>query len=302
MTAGSTMKLVSYNIQFSRGKDLRYDLGRIAEEVEGADVIALQEVERNWKRSGMVDQPAELADLLPDYFWVYGPPFDLDASEKAADGLLVNRRKQFGNMLLSRMPILSSRLHLLPKFTTQDKHNMQRGALEAVLETGERPLRVYSIHLADADSAERLAQIATLLDKHRNAPEEGGAWTGMEDGHRELWECEAGPPPMPEEAILMGDFNLEPGSREYQALVGPWAHDGRRWNGYNMLVDAWVATGHEAASGITSPADPYRNGDRPKRIDYCFLTDGLANRLRKAWIDGNAQGSDHQPMWIELDM
>jgi endonuclease/exonuclease/phosphatase family metal-dependent hydrolase len=52
------IKIVTYNIQFGLGKDGRFDLERIAAEVDGADVIALQEVERNWQRSGNVDQPA----------------------------------------------------------------------------------------------------------------------------------------------------------------------------------------------------------------------------------------------------
>ena len=61
------MKLVTYNIQFGRGKDDRFDLARIAHAVNGADIIAMQEVERFWNRSGMVDQVAELTRLLPGY-------------------------------------------------------------------------------------------------------------------------------------------------------------------------------------------------------------------------------------------
>ena len=37
------MKFASYNIQYGFGLDGIYDLGRIAESLEGADVIALQE-------------------------------------------------------------------------------------------------------------------------------------------------------------------------------------------------------------------------------------------------------------------
>ncbi len=40
------MKLVTYNIQYGVGKDSKCDLGRIAQAVDGADVIALQEVAR----------------------------------------------------------------------------------------------------------------------------------------------------------------------------------------------------------------------------------------------------------------
>jgi len=62
------MQLVTYNIQYTKGKDYRYDVDRIVQSVKGADVIALQEVERFWKRSGMTDQPAEIAKRLSSYY------------------------------------------------------------------------------------------------------------------------------------------------------------------------------------------------------------------------------------------
>ena len=54
------MRIVTYNIQFGLGKDGRFDLERVADEVDGADIIALQEVERHWQRSGNIDQVAQL--------------------------------------------------------------------------------------------------------------------------------------------------------------------------------------------------------------------------------------------------
>lgn len=38
---GGRLRFVTYNIHYSQGKDGRYDLARIADEVRGADVIAL---------------------------------------------------------------------------------------------------------------------------------------------------------------------------------------------------------------------------------------------------------------------
>ena len=46
------MRFVSYNIQYGKGRDGRFDLARIADAVRAADVIALQEVERYWLRVG----------------------------------------------------------------------------------------------------------------------------------------------------------------------------------------------------------------------------------------------------------
>jgi len=106
------VKVVTYNIQYGLGKDNRYDLARIAREIEDADVIALQEVERHWQRSGCIDSPAVLGIQLPEHHWVYGANLDMDASYRDAEGRLVNRRRQFGTMILSRLPIVSSRNHM----------------------------------------------------------------------------------------------------------------------------------------------------------------------------------------------
>ena len=172
------MKLVSYNIQYGLGKDGRFDLGRIAAAVQGADIVALQEVERQMPRSGNQDQPEELLRLLPNFYAAYGPALDLDASERNQDGRVTNRRRQVGNMILSRWPILSSRLHLLPKFHTYNQRSSQRGALEGVIDAPGGPIRIYSVHLSHLLSEERLAQLDYLMPRLFKIPAEGGVWTG----------------------------------------------------------------------------------------------------------------------------
>ncbi len=119
------MHLVSYNIRYGLGRDGKYDLDRIADSIEGADIIALQEVERYWKRSGMVDQPQAIADLLPSYYWVYGPAFDADTSTREEDGKITNRRRQFGTMLLSKTPILHSKLLVFNKIASTTCFSMR---------------------------------------------------------------------------------------------------------------------------------------------------------------------------------
>ena len=101
------MKLVTHNIRYSLGKDGAYDLERIVEAVRGADIIALQEVSRNFSQGTDADQPDRIAELLPGFCWIYAPSVDLDTSLPHADGSVMNRHLQFGNMLLARWPILS---------------------------------------------------------------------------------------------------------------------------------------------------------------------------------------------------
>ena len=287
------MKLVTYNIHYGIGKDDRLDLDRIIEAVSGADIIALQEVERFWQRTGMVDQRTEIAAKLPEFHWVYGAGLDMDASMVDGQGRPSHRRRQFGNMLLSRLPIISSRNHLLPKFGATNQRTMQRAALEGVIEMPALgPLRIYSTHLCHLSSGMRLPQVDCLLKVHREAPGEGGAWSGGDPDPDSGW-TEGTMPPMPKDAILMGDFNFEPTDPEYPKVVGPWSQQEGRISPLNGFVDSWVAAGHGEEEGLTCD---------DLRIDYIFVSSGHAPAIRSSWIDSEANGSDHQPYWCEIDL
>ncbi len=105
---------------------------------------------------------------------------------------------------------------------------MDLGALEGVVETGAGPVRVYSLHLSHLTSRERIAQINTLLDIHRRALLGGGAWCGNGTSSGRDWTAGEPMPPMPGDAILLGDFNCEPTGPAYELLVGPWDADAGR--------------------------------------------------------------------------
>ena len=287
------MKFVTYNIQYTLGKDGRLDLARIAEAVRGADIIALQEVDRHMPRTDDIDQPARLAELLPEYFWIYGPPVDLDGGERSADGRVVNRRRQHGNMLLSRWPILSSRLHLMPKFRTFAHFGAQRGALEGVIAAPSGPLRVYSIHLSSLSAEERLAQLDYLLPRLLDLPREGGVCTGPTGDREEL--------PMPESCAVMGDCNFTPQSREYARVVGEADYYYGRATVGHHLVDSWTHSGHGQDEGVTW-SDYELNKGPARRLDYGFVSPDLASKILSARIDEDSPGSDHQPYWFELDL
>jgi len=289
------MKCVSYNIQYGTGKDGRVDLARIADDIGDADVIALQEVERFNSTTGMTDQVAVLAELFPSHYFTYGPGLDLDASFTDSAGHVVNRRRQFGNMLLSKSPLISSRNHLLPKYGMTGPLALQRSALEGVIEGELGLMRVYSVHLGHAAAPERARQIRRLLTIIRTAPREGGAWSGAHAGKH--WTTDGPQPPMPAAALLMGDFNLEPDSREYEQIVGSFDADYGRLTRLHGLVDIWTHLGHPV-DGPETKTCPDDKGDM--RIDYAFATVDLAARASAMRVDQQARGSDHQPVFIDF--
>lgn len=289
------MKCVSYNIQYGIGQDSRYDIERIIDAVRGADVIALQEVTRNSPMNGGRDMVAEIRDLLPDYFAVYGPNLEAEIGSHVKDGRAVDVRLQFGNMVLSRAPILSSRNLLLPRTRSYGTINLQRGALEALIETAFGPVRFYSTHLDHRSPDERLLQVRFLMERLIAYPAEGGALSGTtEMGFRE--------PPVPEAYVLLGDFNMLEGSPEYEAVTGGIDHEFGMTLLARFAVDAArLRAGQEAALAATclnmeAPADTSLH----KRIDYAFVQASLAERIKACSVDVDAIGSDHRPVWLEL--
>jgi endonuclease/exonuclease/phosphatase family metal-dependent hydrolase len=287
------MKLVSYNIRYGVGIDDRLDLPRIADELQGADIIGLQEVDRFFKRGGEVDQAAEISALLGDYHWVYGAGQDTDGSYRDQEGRLVNRRRQHGEMILSRYPILSTRTFPLPKMGSITRHAVQAALLEAVIDAPSGPLRVYNTHLFYWSPDFAVTQARFVMDRILAAPGEGGAWCGdpeLIDAH---WQNDAPVPPMPRDVILMGDLNSNVETPVYEMFVGPKSMEGGRVQTIDGFVDPWVWLGNEETSGRTSHFSE-------DRIDHILIGSSLRHRIRAMHIDEKARGSDHLPVWVEL--
>ncbi len=108
---GVKMRLLSWNIQWGRGIDGRVDLARAAAVARDfdADVICLQEVAINHPGlpgGAAMDQVAWLSGLFLGYEAIHAVGSDLP------DGL--GGRRQFGNLILSRLPVMQVFRHPLP--------------------------------------------------------------------------------------------------------------------------------------------------------------------------------------------
>ena len=283
------MRIVTYNTQYGVGRDGKFDLGRIAREVEGADIIALQEVTRNFVRNGSVDMIEGLAAILPGYFTAFGPAMDLDFGATDGEGRPLNRRFQFGNMVLSRWPIVASRNLLLPRTLRFSRGNLQRSALEALVIGPSGPIRIYSVHLDHVSVSERAFQVSHLKERAFAYAGEGGAISGSaEYGFPE--------PPRPSGFILMGDFNMDRFSPEYALMTGEQDDASREAGAHPIDV---YSLGDGLPDGAVSWVDDARPEDN-RLIDFAFVEASLAGKVGKVWIDREAKGSDHLPVWFEL--
>ena len=116
-----------------------------------------------------------------------------------------------------------------------------------------------------------------------------------------VWSCGEEEPPTPFAAIVLGDFNFVPGTAEYELMTGVQAPSEDPVRYYHDFVDSWLVAG-EGPDGNTYTFSPNNERAYGQRIDYGFVSASLADRLIAARVDRDAVGSDHQPLWIEIDL
>lgn len=145
------LRVMTFNIRHGSGLSRRLfrriNLEQIAEEIykAGASVVALQEVDRYLSRSGKVDQVAVLASML-------GMEYSYGASLRLG-------KRQYGNAILSRFPIIEQQVH--PIHSTIE----QRSLLTATIQSGERRLTIFNTHLglSGMEKRRQLVMITRLL-------------------------------------------------------------------------------------------------------------------------------------------
>jgi len=279
--------LITWNVQYGKGTDGRIDFPRIVEtarKLGDADVICFQELAVNFPdldEGAGADQPAIIADLLPGYTPIFRPALDFGAPG--------GKRQCFGNMILSRLPVLQVLPYLLPRPPEAGVLSMQRLALEAVIEAPLGPLRVITTHLEYYSKMHRLAQVDAIRAIHEEAAQRAVTLGAPADDG--LYR----PIPRPATALVCGDFNFEPGWPEYDRMLAPFPA------GVPAFRDAWSlchpGKPHAPTAGIYD-ADQWPKG--PNCRDFVFLTRELAERLRRIEVDVKTDASDHQPVLVEL--
>ena len=281
-------KLITWNIQSARTAQGGADLDRVVSTLSRFshfDVLCLQEVACGYDArdgSPLGDQFKGLERRLPGYNLATCTALDTLAPEGS--------RRRIGTMIFSRYRILQVLRHSLPWPPDPEVMSMPRSALEVTLQTPCGLLRVLSVHLEYFSLLQRMAQVERLRELHREAVQHARA---PRPGDSDAGPFEA--LPRAANAILLGDFNMLPGSPEYARLLEPF-HDGTP-----ALRDAWSLTqpGRRHAPTVGLHDDNPEAG-APFAFDFAFVSAGLAERVGKMRVDAAETGSDHQALLLEI--
>ena len=275
------MRLITWNIQWGKGCDGVVDLARIvsvAKSLADADVFCFQEVSHGFASlDGDADQAAQIAVLLPGHRAVFRPAIETVDSE--------GRAHRFGNMTLSRLPILQVASHLLPWPQDDSVRSMRRQALEVTVQTAFGPFRITNTHLEYYSAAQREAQIGRLLDLQQEASTYPHVADGREPYGRQVIAASG---------ILCGDFNFDVSDPQH-AMLRASSRPGLNYR------DAWTiaqpGVPHDPTCGLHDHMQ-WKNGADCR--DFIFVTEDVAGRVRRVEVDRETAASDHQPVLIEL--
>lgn len=280
------MRVVSWNIHWGCGRDGRIRIHAIIDVLRklNPDVICLQEVAANHPElegSASANQFKQLAGAFGGYHAVEYAPSEIYRN---------NVPRLFGNLILSKFRITQAHRHLLP-WPADPAHSpgMPRGAIEVVLDTPRSKLRLVTTHLEYHSQLQRGAQVQRLRELHAQACARARAFQPNPemDAPYQLGL-------LPDSAIYCGDFNLQPDSPEYAALVAPPAE------GELALVDAWRARHPDHARAPTAGLHGFAWPEKPDCYDYFFVTEDLVPRIADIEVQSETSASDHQPIVLDL--
>ena len=281
------MNLITWNIQSCRGCDGRVDPQRIIDVCRGMadfDVLCFQEVARNYAGlpgSAGEDQFALLGGLLPGFTAVEAIAVDVQGT--------AGKRRQFGNLILTRYPLIQVFRHLLPWPADATVPSMPRVALEVVIKAPFGPLRVTTTHLEYYSEVQRRQQVNRLRELHAEA--------ALHSADRNHAKKEGGPfetMPRPASAILTADFNFRADDALHARIVSPYS------DGTPAFRDAWQLHHGERPHDHTIGVHDREQWPEAFACDFIFVTEDLGGRIEDVVVNLDTDASDHQPVLLRL--
>lgn len=254
-----SIRVVDWNID--RGLHVGDVVGYLAR--SKADLIMLQEVDQNTRRTGQIDVARSIAQQL-QLNYVFGREFEELTQESKGC------RAYQGQATLSRYPISSTRLipfreqsrfwrpHAYkPRWPVFQERLGGRMALVADVQIAGRTIHVYNLHLESrGDDRLRRAQLSEVLEGARRYPPEAPV-------------------------ILVGDLNLDASTSEVAGEVN----------------EAGFHSGLGARHLLTRPARSIFESGRS--VDWLFIRGPV--RVAHISVDRDVRASDHYPLYATID-
>lgn len=308
--AGS-LKVMSYNVKFGGGRiDFFFDchadrvlmtrdevidnLERIAKIINAVDpdVLLLEEVDVNSKRSAYIDQLQWLLDHTDLNFGAYGSQWRADFVP--SDGL---GPVDSGTAILSRWPLRKATRYALPLREDQSAivqyFYLQRNILEATVTLEEDDVKVIAIHAEAYSQDGTKKKHIEAFEQHLDAAADegmvvaGGDLNTLPPGTKKLKgfadsACE--------EEFLADDFSEETGWLD--ALYAQYESA--------IPLDEYQADNTPYFSHSTSKDDFWN-----RTLDYLFSNQALSNgAVLQNEIGGirTMDASDHAPLVVQMDI
>ncbi|HEU4594358.1 MAG TPA: endonuclease/exonuclease/phosphatase family protein [Pyrinomonadaceae bacterium] len=156
--AAGELKIVSYNMRWRGGEDLRELIGLLRSDAEigGASVIGLQEVDRKKKRTDYTNTARVIAEGLGMHYAWAAPPVKEGEEEET------------GVAILSPYELRDVSRLVLPH---EGPGKRRRAAVGATVIVGQTPVRVYSVHAETRlPLAKKVEQWNAVLEDLRRHP------------------------------------------------------------------------------------------------------------------------------------
>lgn len=276
------MRLLSWNIQSTKGCDGVFNIHRIIDAIKAfgeLDVICLQEVSRNIQAYNDDDQKELIEQAFEDYHSVWATGFSRPLSN--------GKRQEFGNLTLVKQgKLLDQRIHQLPAPYVSPTIQIPRTIAEAVISYKSSSIALLNTHLAyhsECESTQQIECLTRLRDQtlsHQKPPvyQPNDAYHLAQRGQH---------------VLLCGDLNVDLNSAKYANMISEMA-----W-----LDAADIALENDHSSQRQPTCGVFDTNLWPQGAhvrDYFLCSSQLHNQISSVDVNTLTMASDHQPICLTL--
>jgi endonuclease/exonuclease/phosphatase family metal-dependent hydrolase len=281
------MRLLSWNIQSTKGCDHVFNIDRIIKGIQAfgnLDVICLQEVSRHMVQYNNDDQKSLIEERFAGYHSTWAPGF----SRPLANG----KNQEFGNLTLVKQEVLlDQRIHQLPNPCVSPAIQIPRTVAETVIRYKDTNITLLNTHLAyhsEIESTQQIVYLTQLRDQilsHKNS-----LTTTLISSDNDAYHlAQKG-----QHVLLCGDLNIALNSTKYLKMTNDMA-----WiDSADIVIKDANDSVRQPTCGIFDTA-LWPGGAHVR--DYFLCSLGLHDKIKNMEVNTSTTASDHQPICLTLE-